>query len=452
LPVKVLLWHGYLLSGSGSNVYTLNVAAAWRRQGHDVLLMCQDRNSARLPVVDGEGRFDPHNRHFEIRPTGNPAGRGSFVVVCPDIGGLLPVYVYDDYEGFLVKRFVDLTDDELESYTRSNVTAMERAIDEFAPDVVVTGHEVMGPYIARLACSASGMGYVAKLHGSALEYAVKLQDRYLRYAHEGLSGASRVVGGSRYMLEEAAAIVPGWIDRGVVINPGVDVDLFEPRAGRIPDATVGYVGKLIVEKGVHNLIGALGLTHADGLNVVVVGYGGDERPMRELADALSLGALDRARAVAAALDRADHLSTSLDRVGAEYVDRARAVPIEFTGRLEHDPLSELLPTFDVLVAPSIVSEAFGMVAAEAAACGVLPLVPRHSGIREAGEAVEAVLSAPGLLTFDPADPVEGIAAGIDRILTIDAPRRLAMGADAARHARAEWSWERIAERLLEAAV
>jgi glycosyltransferase involved in cell wall biosynthesis len=139
-------------------------------------------------------------------------------------------------------------------------------------------------------------------------------------------------------------------------------------------------------------------------------------------------------------------------VGRGYVDRARAVPIEFTGRLEHDPLSELLPTFDVLVAPSIVSEAFGMVAAEAAACGVLPLVPRHSGIREAGEAVEGVLSAPGLLTFDPADPVAGIAAGIDRILTIDAPRRVDMGADAARLARAEWSWETVAERLLEAAV
>ena len=34
----------------------------------------------------------------------------------PDIGGLLPVYVHDDYEGFEVKTFAELTDDELDRY------------------------------------------------------------------------------------------------------------------------------------------------------------------------------------------------------------------------------------------------------------------------------------------------------------------------------------------------
>jgi glycosyltransferase involved in cell wall biosynthesis len=450
--VKILLWHGYLLSGSGSNVYTLNIAAAWRDQGHDVVVMCQERDAARFRIVDAEGSVDPVDGISPTVPTGNPSGTGSCTTLRPDIGGLLPVYVYDDYEGFTVKRFVDLTEGELEDYTRSNVRALEHVLRAFEPDVVVAGHEVMGPYIALQACGATGHGYVAKLHGSALEYAVKKQERFERYAREGLSGATRVVGGSRYMIEAAATSIPGWRHKATVVNPGVDVDLFRPDEARIPGATVGFVGKLIAAKGVQNLVAALGATDTADVSAVVVGYGGDQQPIRDLADALSRADLETARSTARSMEQSAPLVSFLEHVDDAYVRRAGNIPITFTGRLEHDPLSEVLPTFDVLVAPSVVHEAFGMVAAEAAACGVLPLVPRHSGIQEAGEMLEVHLECPGMLTFDPADPVRGISAGIDRILSIDGTQRLAMGVEAARLARAEWSWGRVAEKILKVAV
>ena len=41
---------------------------------------------------------------------------------------------------------------------------------------------------------------------------------------------------------------------------------------------------------------------------------------------------------------------------------------------------------DVLVVPSVMHEAFGMVAVEGAAAGALPLVARHSGLAEIGRA------------------------------------------------------------------
>ena len=47
--------------------------------------------------------------------------------------------------------------------------------------------------------------------------------------------------------------------------------------------------------------------------------------------------------------------------------------MHFTGRLEHDDLPDLLPACEAQVMPSTFPEAFGMVAAEAAACGALPL-------------------------------------------------------------------------------
>jgi glycosyltransferase involved in cell wall biosynthesis len=111
-------------------------------------------------------------------------------------------------------------------------------------------------------------------------------------------------------------------------------------------------------------------------------------------------------------------------------------------------LSELLPSFDVLVVPSVVPEAFGMVAAEAAASGVLPVVPRHSGIGEVGATLERELGIEGLLTYDPATPIEGIASALERVLGLDGARRQDLGRAAAEVARRLWSWERVAARLL----
>src|SRR4029077_9462047 len=61
----------------------------------------------------------------------------------------------------------------------------------------------------------------------------------------------------------------------------------------------------------------------------------------------------------------------------------------FTGPLEHRHLVHLLPLCEVTCVPSIFPEAFGMVAAEAAAAGSLPLVARHSGLAEIAEGLSA---------------------------------------------------------------
>ena len=450
--MRILLWHGYLLTGSGSNVYTANVARVWRAQGHDVVLMCQESLAGLLPYVDAEADMPADNSSFVEYPTKAAPAPGRCRVVRPHIGEILPVYVYDEYEGFTAKLYVDLSDEELEAYVRRNVEAMVTVIEKHEPEAIVTGHEVMGPYIARLACEATGTSYAVKLHGSALEFAVKEQERYRRYAHEGLSAAAAVVGGSRYMVAEASAVVPGWEARATVVNPGCDVDLFRPaerESGAAPVA--GFVGKLISGKGVAHFLAALGLTRTEGLRAVVVGYGGFERELRALAYTLERG--NAAAALKLARDSGlDELARFFESEPEGYWRRAPAVPVEFPGRLEHGPLAATLPAWDVLVVPSQIPEAFGMVAAEAAACGVLPVVPRHSGIGEAGAALERELDVPDLLTFDPVDPVRGIARRIDAILALPYDERRALELKAADFARREWSWETVAARLLGAAA
>lgn len=449
--MRIILWHGYLLTGSGSNVYTANIAREWRRAGHDVMVLCQDRAAAALEFVDGYVDLEADGWDA-VAALGAGAG-GRCVVVRPDIGPILPVYVFDEYEGFTAKLFVDLTEAELDAYTRTNVDALVRAIEVHSPDAIVTGHEVMGPSIARAACTRVGAEYLAKLHGSALEYAVKLQDRYRAHATEGLGGARVVVGGSRYMVEEAASVVPGWIDRAEVVNPGCDVELFKP-AVRAETAVpvVGYVGKLIASKGVHNLLAALPLLEHDA-RAVIVGYGGFAEGLRALWAALQAGDRDTVARIAAEGEAGpiDALAGLAGRPDS-YFERAARMEVDFPGRLEHGPLSRELPTFDVLVVPSVVPEAFGMVAAEAAACGVLPVVPNHSGIAEAGAAIEDHLDRPGFLTYDAAAPVEGIAAAVDRVLALSQHDRVDLGRRACELARARWSWEHVAAQLLELAA
>ena len=94
-----------------------------------------------------------------------------------------------------------------------------------------------------------------------------------------------------------------------------------------------------------------------------------------------------------------HLLAFLDGLeGAErerYLAAARTLGerVLFTGRLEHEELAELLPACDALVVPSTFPEAFGMVAAEAAACGALPVSAAHSGLAEVSEALAAAVPA-----------------------------------------------------------
>ena len=139
-----MIFHGYLLRGTG-NVYNASLAQALARLGHDVHLMCQDRGAGELPWVDrtGTGKGESSG----VSPAEPEAGRvhpGTVTAYVPDIGGLLPVYVYDRYEGFEVKTFAELTDDELDLYIAANVAAATDVVSAAGGvDAALANHLVM---------------------------------------------------------------------------------------------------------------------------------------------------------------------------------------------------------------------------------------------------------------------------------------------------------------------
>ena len=56
--MRVLIFHGYLLAGTGSNVYNTELAAALKRAGHEVHMLCQDRDPLAQEWVDAAGDWD----------------------------------------------------------------------------------------------------------------------------------------------------------------------------------------------------------------------------------------------------------------------------------------------------------------------------------------------------------------------------------------------------------
>jgi len=436
--MRVLVFHGYMLRGTGSNIYNVNLARALARLGHEVHLLCQDRE------VRIEG-VEIHN---------------------PDIGGLLPVYVKDPYEGFEVKTFPELSEAELDRYLDANAAAVrEVAAGAGGIDLALANHLVMGPAILARAGVAP---FAAKIHGSALEYTVKPHPRFLPYAREGVEAARGVLVGSGHTGESlwaALSDVPGLREKTRLGPPGVDVEEFRPRGEREP--LVAYVGKLIVSKGVDLLLAAWPLVWAahPQARLEIAGYGAYEEGLRRLLAALDGGDLDDAREVARrgwGLEGGEErplpiLSAFFADPPAGYADLARAAAgsVEFVGRLEHREVASFLPRAEAMAMPSTFPEAFGMVAVEAAACGTLPVSAGHSGMLEVSRQLRAELPEEvGALTSFPVEEgaVEAIAARIGRWLALpEAERRQARESLVATVARL-WSWEGVARGVLAAAA
>jgi glycosyltransferase involved in cell wall biosynthesis len=498
--VRVLIFHGYLLHGTGSNVYNAEVGAALARAGHEVHLVCQDRDPLDLPWVDASATWDDQSR-LRVDERRAPARA---TVYRPDIGGLLPVYVADRYDGIEARAFPELSDAELERYLARNVAAVREVAERARPHVALANHLVMGPVVLARALSDLRVPYAVKIHGSALEYTVKPFPRFLPYAEEGLAGARGVLCGSRHTAESLWATIP-WPElpeRTRLGPPGVDVERFAPRApaaaagglraltrrlaageGAAPpgesssfardtaeaaralarldparDRLVVYVGKLIGSKGVELLLAAwprIAAAHPDA-KLVIVGFGAFRTGLERLAGQLAAGDLGAARATVSESGAPLPLLDAFLATGPGLPDAHRALTerVVWTGRLDHSELADLLPAAEAMVVPSTFPESFGMVAAEAAACGVLPVVAAHSGLAEVAGALAAAVPAPArdLLAFDLGpSAVEAIAGAVSGWLSAAPSLRADTRRALVETTRARWSWDGVARAVLAAA-
>jgi glycosyltransferase involved in cell wall biosynthesis len=235
MHMRIGLFHGYELTGSGSNEYTRYLARALADQGHEVHVICREPHP-QAAGVDAAIAWDADGNPTAL--FGEPGGDGSVTLHRLPHAAVRPVYVTDKQREGNVKAFTDLTDEELGQVREVAGRALAGVLTQFPVDVLHANHMVLQPTIAADVCPALGIPYVIYPHGSDIEYTIRNDDRYLTLAGEALAQSSGLITGSHEMVERVTKLYPDQRARisaeHEVVGVGVDVDLFSrvPKDGR----------------------------------------------------------------------------------------------------------------------------------------------------------------------------------------------------------------------------
>ena len=231
--MSLAILHGYLLEGSGSNLWTRCVVEALCRTGHTVQLVCQEPHPERYDCITEAYRYhlDGTVETMFTRDIA-PGFTGKCVMHKPQLGDTLPVYVWDKYEEYSnVVPMVDLPDEEIELYIERNVRVVRQVVRNHGVIAMHANHAVLSSVVAQRVSEETGVPYAVMPHGSALEYAVKKDKRFYKLATEAFTGASRVfVHGAemRRRVETILPYVPDVASKFSVLPLGVHTWQFEP--------------------------------------------------------------------------------------------------------------------------------------------------------------------------------------------------------------------------------
>ena len=464
--MRVGLYHGYELTGSGSNEYNRYLARALARYGHEVHVYCREKNPDATP-------------------------EGCTVHRLPD-ASVSPVYLTDKQRSGNVKAFTAMTDAELDEYHRVNLEALRSILAAHPVDIIHANHLVYQPIVA----ADLDTPFIAFPHGSSIEYTLR-KDEGLRLAvMEALRKAVGVIAGSHEMCDRMAALFPGESWPTEVVGVGVDTSLFQPGGpeglsnitgpfdGKTPEQSADlrarldagdfdalgayheaydhgrpdadledqlarvpwgsgrvmlFVGALAAGKGVHNLIAAL--TEVPDAHLVVVGSGAYREVLEALVHAISTGntaLFSHLRDHGFDLDRSD--LTGAWPLG-DVAPADLSTRVHFLGRLNHDLLRYVFPCADLAVFPSVIPEAYPLVLMEALANGVLPAVSDFSGFHDGLETLVPLLGADTVDRMRLPLEADGMAPKLNALL--DGPPVAGLREIAVEH----FDWDVVAQKM-----
>ena len=504
----ICLLHGYLLEGSGSNLWTRSVLHALARAGHTVHLVCQEAHADQYDFI-AELRVYALDGTAELAWSRAVPYAGRVIMHKPVLGDLLPVYVWDKYEEFSrVVPMVDLSTEEIEQYISRNVAVVQRVVAENDITVLHANHVVLMAVVAERVSSTTGIPYIVMPHGSALEYAVRPDARFHAYASSALAHAAAVLVSADELGQRVRAMfpgIPGLAEKIGEVRVGVDTNAFAPIAraqrpaniatlekvlqdsigaggDKEPDTDAAaklasidwsrdriilFVGRIIVAKGIHCLIAALPqiLQQEPNARLVIAGHGPLRGPLEALLSALRSGDRATAERIAQGHPADEKLATErLDGVPEywqqlaeqgeleRYYDACarllKADTVQFVGYCTHRELRWLFPCCDVGVFPSMVKESGPMVFLEALSSGCFPVGTYFAGTKDKIDTVAPHLRSGDAEWMKVSPEPEHLAADLARVV----PKALTVSERYAltlrRIAEQEYDWVPIASTLL----
>ncbi len=248
----------------------------------------------------------------------------------------------------------------------------------------------------------------------------------------------------------------------------IDADALDQLEAVNPDEDrlVAFVGKLIPQKALHLALLAwpLVLQREPRARLLIAGFGPAREHCEAFVEACTVGRRDLAIEIANRLSEAalpescgytfSDLFTSeanAPELGDGYWRAARSLRERTTwlGLVDHDVLADAWPLCEASIVPSLLAEAFGMVAAEAAACGTVPIVGDHSGLADAATIIERGGVGPLRVPIRGRGAVSYLAASLIARLALSPAQATAQAEQARRNVVGELSWSAVAKYAAE---
>lgn len=231
--MKIGLFHGYNLGGSGSNEYTRYLAKALLAEGAEVHLICREPDAASLGFIDNAYRYNSQGdaevlfENATVAPTANSPL--CYLHELPN-ATVQPVYVTDKQRDGLVKSFSNVSDQELEEYHTVSATALKSILSEHQLDMLHCNHVTYQPQVAEQICEETNTPYIIYPHGSAIEYTVKTDERYFNKVRESIKLTDGLIIGNNEVKQRIINLYPELEaeinSKSQIVGVGVDTALF----------------------------------------------------------------------------------------------------------------------------------------------------------------------------------------------------------------------------------
>lgn len=359
--MRILIPNHFPLEGSGSGIYTQNIAREITKKGHKALAI--------TPAHDEQEGFP-----FEVRTILFTAD-GAEDISDRRLPFNFPCFTTHPLS---TTTFADLDDDQRRAYVQAFQAAIDAAVLDWNPDLIHAQHLWVTGYAALKA----EMPYVVTAHGTDL-MGFRIFKDWKAMALEGVQHAQTVIAISKQVARDAIELYGIPEERVRIVMNGFDENIFHvmsvnrskvmARYGipEEPGHLITFVGKLTEFKGVDVLLDAAHIYE------------------RELGDVVTLIIGDGALRL--------QLEAQAERLGLDGV--------HFLGHQPQPAVAEILNSADISTIPSRV-EPFGLVAVEALACGT-PVIATNEGglpdfvdervgalvdVDDAGELANAIIS------------------------------------------------------------
>lgn len=229
--MKIGIFHGYELSGSGSNQATQYLAQSLAQEGHAVHILCREPDPFAFNFLNKAIRWDNSGQPqviFENQIENN----GSCILHQLPLPPINAVYITDTQRPGNVKAFSEMTQAEIQTYHRFVVSSLRAVLDEFPVDILHNNHLVYQPVAAAEVCTDLEIPFIIYPRGSAIEYTIRHDDRFKAIAREPLLKADGLMVGNTEVRDRILNLYPDHHDaimaKTEIVGLGVDTSLFKP--------------------------------------------------------------------------------------------------------------------------------------------------------------------------------------------------------------------------------